>query len=772
MNLTAGLAYPLGASLGAQGANIAVWAPDASRVELCLFDARGEVEQQRLDLPACTDGVWHGHLAGSPASLDGQVYGLRVHGAWAPAEGLRFNPNKVLLDPWAEEVVGQYAGDTARYHGHDARHPEQPDGHDNARAAVKGRIVTPLPASQRPGGLTPPIPRAQTVIYELHVKGASMLHPEVPAALRGTYAGLAHPAMLRHFKRLGVTSLCLLPVHARADEARLQALGLTNYWGYSTLSWLAPEPRYAQKPEAVRSEFAAMVGELHAAGLEVLLDVVYNHSGETDARGPLLSLRGLANRHYYRTDPADRSRYIDWSGCGNTLNLAEPRVVELVVGSLRHWVSCYGVDGFRFDLASILGRGADGHFSGSAGFFAAVRSDPVLAGVKLIAEPWDVAPGGYQVGGFPPGWSEWNDQFRDTLRCWWLGSPAPLGNRPHAADRGMLAHRLAASSSQFHHSGRAPTASVNFLTAHDGYTLRDTVSYQQRHNLANGEDNRDGHQSNHSWNCGVEGPSDDGQVEQRRARLQRAMLASLLLAQGTPMLLAGDELGHSQQGNNNAYCQDNPLTWLDWSGPQAAGLIECVARLTALRRQHAALRPERWLTGRADDRGWRDVIWLHPQGHELHGADWADATERALAVRLIAPIQRADGRAGGYADGHAAGGRATGALSDAEAVARDEVALLLLINPQPGPCNFVIPAARWQVVYCSSTPDGASPSGSASLRGGVWPQPGHGLTVLRAPLLSLGPPDVAVPSVATTALAGTTSATAARQSTEDRSDEP
>ncbi|MFM2067669.1 MAG: glycogen debranching enzyme GlgX [Pseudomonadota bacterium] len=773
MQLTPGTAYPLGASLGASagepGVNFAVWAPEATAVELCLFDDRGEVETDRLALPACTDGVWHGHLAHPDAA--GLIYGLRAHGTWAPHEGLRFNPRKLLLDPWAQEIVGRYGGDVALHAGQDRRAPELPDQRDNARTAVKARVVAPLPADERPARLCPAVPRSQVVIYELHVKGATMLHPELPEGLRGSYAGLAHPAMLAHYQRLGVTSLCLLPVHACADEARLQQLGLCNYWGYNTLAWLAPEPRYASRPEAVRSEFASMVRSLHAAGIEVLLDVVYNHSAEGDGRGPMFGLRGLANRHYYRLDPADRSQYLNWAGCGNTLNLAEPRVVELVLGSLRHWVSEYGVDGFRFDLASILGRGAEGSYSQAAGFFAALRADPLLAGVRLIAEPWDVAPGGYQLGGFPPGWAEWNDQYRDTLRSWWLGSPQPAEHRPHAGDRGVFAHRLAGSSAQFQHSARAPSASVNYITAHDGYTLRDLVSYQQRHNLANGEDNRDGHQANHSWNCGAEGPSDDPVVLRRRAGLQRALLACLLLAQGTPMLLAGDELGHSQGGNNNAYCQDNPLSWLDWARADT-GLIACVARLTALRRRHAALRPQRWLTGRPDARGWRDVMWLHPDGRELQGADWAANAERAMAVRLIAPAAT------------------PAAAGPGDATAHDECAVLLLINPMAGPCNFVVAAARWTFEYCSARADGAPDAAERQLRGGIWPAPAHGVAVLSAPLASLGapdlppsgrtvPPSVAIPPRASALSAsqpgssnGAGPACAATELQEDRSDEP
>jgi glycogen operon protein len=762
MRLTAGDPFPLGASwqpdADAGSVNFAVWAPDAEAIDLCLFDARGEVEQKRLRLPACTDGVWHGRLLATPDQLaGGLVYGLRAHGAWSPRDGLRFNANKVLVDPWAQEVVGRYAATPAiglaDFRGHDSRSPDLACRRNNARRAVKARVVAspanPWSQPQAAPRLWPAVPREHTVIYEIHVKGATEIHPELPEAQRGCYLGLAHPAMLAHYRRLGVTSLCLLPVQARADEERLQQLGLTNYWGYSTLAYFAPEPRYASRPEAARGEFAAMVAGLHSAGLEVILDVVYNHTGESDAKGPCLSLRGLANRHYYRLDPADRARYVDWAGCGNTLNLAEPRVVELVLGSLRHWVRTYGIDGFRFDLASILGRGAEGHFNAASGFFAALRADPLLGTVKLIAEPWDVAPGGYQLGAYPPGWAEWNDQYRDTLRSWWLGSASShAGGRPHAADRGMFAHRFAGSSAQFHHSTRSPSATINYITAHDGYTLRDVVSYQQRHNLANGEDNRDGHQSNHSWNCGVEGETRDRDVLQRRARLQRSMLACLLLAQGTPMLLAGDELGHSQGGNNNAYCQDNRLTWLDWSTAEP-GLADCVSRLIALRRAHAALRPRRWLSGRADAAGWRDVVWWHPDGHELQGADWADAVDRAMALRLLAVEPEPLGAHSGQLCAATAVTMSAG-MADAQPTSDD--ALLIVLNPLETPRDFVLPPGDWTVEFCSAAVDGVpAQAESAAALSALSGQsaavqfarlPAHTLNVYSAPRASLGEPDV------------------------------
>jgi glycogen operon protein len=627
MRMEQGSPWPLGPEVVPQGVNFAVWAPDATRLELCLFDTDGTQELARHDLPVCTDGVWHGCLAGAAAGL---VYGLRAHGPWDLAHGHRFNPAKVLLDPWAPSVVGRYGGtpdaDLSLYLGHSEADPTRPDPRDNAAVALKARVLPPAPTVD--DAERPHCSADRTVLCELHVRSTTMQHPDIPAALRGSYAALAHPAMLDHWRRLGVTSLSLLPVHARADEARLQQQGLSNHWGYSSIAFLAPEPRYwSGRPGTTpESECRDMVRAAHAAGLEVVLDVVFNHTGETDELGPTLSMRGLANARYYHLDARRRDHYVNWTGCGNCLNLAEPRVVELVLGSLRHWVQAYGVDGFRFDLAPVLARGRDGQFSAAAGFFAALQSDPVLSRTKLIAEPWDIGPGGYQLGGFSPGWSEWNDQYRDTMRAWWLRG---------AGDRGVFAHRFAGSSAQFHHDRRHPTASVNFITAHDGFTLRDLVTYDHKHNHANGEHNRDGHHHNSSWNCGVEGETDDPAVRALRLRLQRALLATLLLSQGTPMLLAGDEIGHSQQGNNNAYCQDNALSWLDWAG-QDTDLLATTRRLLALRQDCPALRIGHWLTGQSDTQGRTDVVWLHPDGHHLAEADWRSVTDRALLVQLHA----------------------------------------------------------------------------------------------------------------------------------------
>jgi len=659
------------------GVNFAVWAPDATRVELCLFDDAGFNEIQRLDLPVCSEGVWHGLLLGTGP---GVVYGLRAHGPWAPHEGHRFNPAKLLLDPWAQEVVGQYgrqgpgpADDAALaeilacHAGHSPDAAERPDTRDNARHALKARA--PLKSSGGPP--RPPRPniaRAETVLYEVHVRSLTMRHPGIPELLRGSYAALAHPVMLAHYRALGITTLNLLPVHFRADEAALQNRGLSNHWGYAPIAWLAPETRYWSGCPGTTpsSEFRTMVDTLHAAGLEVVLDVVFNHTAEGDHLGPSLSLRGLANARYYHLQAGNKARYQDWTGCGNAVNLAEPRVVELVLGALRHWATEYGVDGFRFDLASTLGRDTQGKFSRAAGFFAALQSDPQLAKLKWIAEPWDIGPAGYQLGAFAPGWMEWNDQYRDTIRAWWLRD---------SGDRSVFAHRLAGSSAQFHHDRRAPTASVNFITAHDGFTLRDLVSYDHKHNQANGEGNRDGQHHNASWNCGIEGDTDDHAVRALRHRLQRALLATLLCSVGTPMLLAGDEMGHSQQGNNNAYCQDNDTTWLNWHEADHA-LLDCVRRLLELRRRYPSLRIPDWLSDHGQNDRGPSALWLHPDGRGLHGTDWHDTTDRALAVRLH-----------------------TGHLTDAAA--------LILANPAPRARRYIAPPGAWRCVLDSDTENGA-----------------------------------------------------------------
>jgi glycogen operon protein len=683
-----------------------VWSPEAEAVWLCLFDDQGEREESRWALHPSPQGVWHGRLSGAAAGL---VYGYRASGTWAPEQGLRFNPQRVLLDPYAHEIVGAYGGDLEAFLDHDPQHPGRPHPHDNAAVALKARVSEAVLAPKL--SRSPP---AHRVIAEVHVKTATALHPEVPEALRGTYAGLAHPALIAHWKQLGVTTLELLPLQQRADEARLQALGLPNHWGYSTIGYFAAEPRYASEAgthgdthrsalshASASAELRAAIASLRQAGFEVVLDVVFNHTAETDLAGPCLSFKGLAHRHWYRTEPGERGRLRDWTGCGNTLNFAEPMVVRFVVDALRHWVESYGIDGFRFDLAPCLARDEAGQFAHGAPLFAAIQTDPVLRQVLCIAEPWDMGPGAHQLGQFPPGWLEWNDQARDTFRAYWL---APDDARARRAD---LARRLAGSSDRFCNEPRRPrrpSASLNFITAHDGYTLRDLVSYQQRHNLANGEGNRDGHGDNLSWNVGVEGPSHDLEVARARARLQRSLLATLMLARGTPMLLMGDELGHSQSGNNNAYCQDNGLTWLAWPS-EASALCRFVARLAELRAADPAFHADLWLQGRPGADGLPDVRWACASGQGLSAEDWHDRHERALQVHFAPPGARHE--------------------------------TLVWLNPGHQPRPFHLPpvhrGAAWHRVLDTAQPDGAPADPSPqSPAGGPWLVPEHCLQVWRS----------------------------------------
>jgi glycogen operon protein len=661
---TAGRPWPLGASVRGGGVNFAVFSADASAVDLCLFDAEGRRELARCPLPARSGDVWHGFVAGAGAGL---VYGLRAHGRWAPAEGLRFNPHKLLLDPWAREIVGRFEWRDEHF-GFDRADPARADARDNAATALKARVVDDAFDWQGDA----PLHHAwdDTVLYEVHVRSFTMRHPGVAPALRGSYAGLASEAAVAHLQRLGITAVSLLPVHQHLDELHLVRRGLVNHWGYNTIGFFCPEPRLAaagrvEPPDgrAVRDEFRAMVRRLHAAGIEVILDVVYNHTAETDENGPHLSWRGLDNRHWYRLDAHDRARYENHTGCGNTLAVSHPRVLQMVLDSLRHWVTEYHVDGFRFDLAPVLARG-DAGFGRDGAFFKAVAQDPVLAGTKLVAEPWDIGPGGYRVGEFPPGWAEWNDKFRDTMRAFWLG---------HACTRGEFARRLAGSADLFRKGTRAPWAGVNYIVAHDGFTLRDLVSYNRRHNLANGEDGRDGHAHNLSCNFGHEGFSADPAVAQPRQRAERALLACTLLAQGTPMLAAGSELGASQGGNNNAYCQDNATTWLDWESADAA-LLRLACRVVALRRRLLPL-DGRWYDGAPLDEGPPDLHWTQPDGSALSSADWETTDRRALAVHV--------GRTG-----------------------RAGAPLLLLVNAEAGDVEFRLPAGPWHVLLDTAGPEG------------------------------------------------------------------
>jgi glycogen operon protein len=652
--LERGCPWPLGAHFDGSGVNFALFSQHATGVVLCLFDEAGAQELARIPLPGVSGQIWHGYL---PGAQPGLVYGYRVEGPFAPQQGHRFDSSKVLLDPYAREVVGEFA-----WHPQHFSQTVQPgrsgalrDDLDNGALALKARVCADEFDWQ--GDLPPRTPLADSLIYEVHVRGYTRLHPDVPAALRGTYAGLASGPVLAHLRRLGVTAINLLPVHHALDEQRLVQMGLRNYWAYNSIAFFAPNPFYgvATGGRALRDEFREMVRALHGAGIEVILDVVFNHTAESDAEGPTLSLRGIDNASYYRHLPGDPGSYDNVTGCGNALDCSHPHVLQCVMDSLRYWVQEMHVDGFRFDLAVTLGRTVQG-FDRRSGFFQALAQDPILAGVKLIAEPWDIGPGGYQAGAFPCGWSEWNGRFRDGLRTFWLRQGGTLGE---------LALRLAGSSDLFRHERRQPQAAINLITAHDGFTLEDLVSYEQRHNLANGEGNRDGHHDNLSWNCGVEGATTNPTVRMLRSRLKRALLACLLLSQGVPQLLAGDELGHSQQGNNNAYCQDGPLTWLNW--PDAdLDLIDFVAHVCALRRRFDQLRSDRWLEGVPGPSGYRDVAWRDADGAPLPGEAWHDPLRRSLRVDLEA------------ADG--------------------STCLLILVNGGAGRLAFALPEGAWQLL--------------------------------------------------------------------------
>ena len=662
--LLAGRPWPLGASWDGHGVNFAVFSAHAQAMALCLFDEAGSLETSRLMLPAHTNDVWHGYL---PGAAPGLIYGLRAHGLWRPDRGHLFNPHKLLLDPYAREVVGDFEWRDEHF-GADRQHPLHLDTRDNAATALKTRVVHDR--FDWEGDQPPCVPLQDTVLYELHVKGFSKLNPQVPEALRGSYGGLAHPASVAHLQRLGVTSVSLLPVHYALDEERLAGMGLHNYWGYNTLAFFAPSPRLASNPQgqATRDEFRSMVKTLHGHGIEVLLDVVFNHTAESGGDGPTLSFRGLDNASYYRHPLEAPGAFENHSGCGNTLDIRQPRVLQLVMDSLRYWVGAMHVDGFRFDLAPVLGRGDHG-FEPNGAFFTAVAQDPVLSQVKMIAEPWDIGPGGYQVGNFPRGWLEWNDHFRDVMRGFWLQDDDA------ACSRGDFALRLCASSDLYQARRRAPSVSVNYVVSHDGFTLRDLVSYNERHNQDNGEDNRDGHGHNLSHNCGAEGPSDDPQVNDLRGRLQRALLATTLLSQGTPMLCAGDELGHSQHGNNNPYCQDNEITWIDWLRLDD-DLIDFTAWALSLRRQ---LLPfgNHWYSGLTDTLGLHDLSWLRSSGDVLQGQAWSDDSERVLGCLIGQP------------------GRA-------------RAPLLLLVNPDGDDHDFMLPAGVWQAVLDTAHPRGVT----------------------------------------------------------------
>ena len=672
-----GRPYPLGATWDGQGVNMAVFSRHAEKVQLCLFDASGKRETERIALPEYTDEVWHGYF---PDLRPGQLYGLRVYGPYAPERGHRFNHHKLLIDPYAKRLAGGLSWNDALF-GYVRGHQDEDasfDNRDSAPYMPKCAIMAPSFdwGSDRP----PQRPWSTTVLYELHVRGYTKLHPRISPAARGTFAALASDEVRGGLRDLGVTAVELLPIHGFFDEPGVAQRGLSNYWGYNSIAFFAPDARY-HTGEDGGAEFKRMVQALHASGIEVILDVVYNHTAEGDRFGPTLSFRGIDNATYYRLPP-DRRHYVNYSGCGNSLDLRQPRVLQLVMDSLRFWLQDMHVDGFRFDLTPVLARGEDGTFDDKAGFLDAVRQDPVLSRAKLIAEPWDL--GGYHLGAFPPGWAEWNDRYRDTMRRYWKGDQGMIGE---------VASRLAGSSDIFNHDGRRTWASVNFVTAHDGFTLRDLVSYESKHNEANLEGNRDGSDENSAWNCGVEGPSDDPALNALRWQQQRNLIATLLLSQGTPMLLAGDEFGRTQKGNNNPYCQDNEINWLDWrlaESTEGAAFRGFVRRLLALRRDHAAFRRERFFDGRpvnGSDR--KDITWLRPDGGEMSSEDWTVPYARCLGFILS-----------GEADGYH--------VSSRGAPETDE-AFLVLMNAGAEPVDFLLPtlpATRsWSLVIDSTKGD-------------------------------------------------------------------
>ena len=676
MKMWPGRPYPLGATWDGQGVNFALFSENATKVELCLFDHDGQDQDtHRIRLEECTDQVWHVYL---PEIRPGQLYGYRVHGPYDPQAGHRFNPAKLLIDPYTKALTGVVKWSDAMfgYRLGDSGEDLSLDTRNNAGNVPKCIVVDQ--AFTWSGDTLLDTPWEQTIIYEVHVKGLTMRHPEVPEALRGTYAGLASPPIINYLQSLGVTAVELLPVHHFINDKSLQERGLTNYWGYNSIGFFAPDIRYSAYKDLGRKvyEFKTMVKTLHSAGIEVILDVVYNHTGEGNHFGPTLSFRGIDNASYYRLVPENPRYYMDYTGCGNTLNARHPRTLQLIMDSLRYWVCDMHVDGFRFDLASALARELHDVDRLSA-FFDIIHQDPVLSQVKLIAEPWDLGEGGYQVGNFPPGWAEWNGKYRDDIRRYWKGDGGVLGE---------MAYRLSGSSDLYGDSGRQPYASINFVTAHDGFTLHDLVSYDHKHNEDNGEENRDGSDDNLSWNCGVEGPTEDQNIIELRERQKRNFLATLLLSQGIPMICGGDEVGRTQQGNNNGYCQDNAISWYDWDFSKSQQqLLEFTRLLVSLKKTHPVFRRRRFFQGRRI-RGSevKDIVWFGTHGKEMTDEEW-DMGFRTMGIRLAGDaIEEKDTRGQPIVDD----------------------TFLILLNAHHEPVPFTLPAhkkgVRWKLVFDTS----------------------------------------------------------------------
>jgi len=694
-----GRPYPLGATWDGEGVNFGLFSEHAERVELCLFDPKGRRQLEVIPLREQTDQVWHCYL---PDARPGLLYGYRVHGPYEPQRGLRFNPRKLLLDPYARSIAGTLRWSDAHfgYRVGSKREDLVADERDSAFGMPKCQVVDS--AFTWGNDRRPNTPWNDTVIYELHVKGFTINHPGVPPQLRGKYAALGTPAVLDHLRRLGVTAVELMPIHAFVDDHHLVKKGLSNYWGYNTIGFFAPETRYSS--DGSLAEFKTMVKTLHSAGIEVILDVVYNHTGEGGRLGPTLSFRGIDNAAYYRLVADDPREYMDYTGTGNTLNMMHPRVLQLIMDSLRYWVLEMHVDGFRFDLAAALARELH-EVNRLAAFFDIIHQDPVLSQVKLIAEPWDLGEGGYQVGNFPVGWTEWNGKYRDVVRSVWKGEGGLIGE---------LAYRITGSSDLYARSGRRPYASINFVTAHDGFTLEDLVSYNDKHNEANGEENRDGEAYNRSWNCGVEGPTDDPEILALRTKQKRNLLATLFLSQGVPMLLGGDELGRTQRGNNNAYCQDNEISWIDWNLRDThEQLIAFVQRLTQLRRTHPLLRRRSFFQGRRIiGPEIKDIVWLNPDGHEMSDEEWGQSFVRCLGVYLAGQaIDEQDERGRLLVDDN----------------------LLILINAHHEPIPFTLPGfqepAQWNAVVDTHGESGFAPE-SHHGAGEIYPLQGRSVVLL------------------------------------------